>query len=776
MKIIIIILLFVPLCIQAAILNVALDGTQPYTSIQTAINASIDQDTILVHPGRYYENIEISGRQLTVGSLELITGDSTYIAQTIVDGNQSGSCFNIYENFKVTIQGFYLTNGIGTIGTNWRNRNGGAIYAFHSDISVINCVIIGNKSYSGAGIMLYYSSGYLAGTTITNNWGKYSGALAFSSLQENTILFDQNNRCSIYCNYATYSNDILIASGYLHHIDIYLDKCTVSDTSSYVIECIRTTPSGYEQEFTYTLYYNTAVMTQQFADYYVSPEGDDNNSGLSIYNPIKTIAVALMKIGADSEHPHTIHLANGVYGEEQHFPLNLRSYVSIVGESENGVVFTGPDVFFIGLSSEKEATIRNITFEAVTDQEFYLHNLIECVSYVIVNGVLDKFSLTLENLCFRNCQPVHYDNIYILGEFAYPERLILRNITVKDCMGTIAIHAWGGNIYADNINIHHFYAPPYGEQGGRALSITTNNPGYTGGDNIFNNILITGCIANSVDGGLNSIVNIKSSFLPTTFKNYFINTTITGNYWATGYGAAITLGEDGKAIFINSIINNSLGIGMNFFLRSSDLPSRLSFLNCLVGPAENPWDTVFSESPNNIVEWYGNNLSSDPDFYAYNPNNPYTLGQNSPCIDAGTTDFSIFDIPDWYQFPLYDLAGNPRIYGNQVDLGAYEWQGEIAVEDLVAVSNLTISSYPNPFNSSTTISYNLPGSGEVRINIYNTKGQLVKTLIAEDKTKGSYQIIWDGKDKNGNPVSSSLYLLQITAGKQSRVHKMILLK
>jgi len=117
MKIIIIMLLFVPLCIQAAILNVALDGTQPYTSIQTAINASIDQDTILVYPGRYYENIEISGRQLTVGSLELITGDSTYIAQTIVDGNQSGSCFNIYENFNVTIQGFYLTNGIGTIST-----------------------------------------------------------------------------------------------------------------------------------------------------------------------------------------------------------------------------------------------------------------------------------------------------------------------------------------------------------------------------------------------------------------------------------------------------------------------------------------------------------------------------------------------------------------------------------------------------------------------------------------------------------------------------------
>ena len=776
MKIFILMLLLVPLCAQSAILQVALDGTQAYTSIQSAINTAIDQDTILVHPGRYYENIVISDRQLTIGSLELINGDSTYIAQTIVDGNQNGSCFSINNNSNVSIQGFYLTKGTGTPSYSWGERIGGAIYAFESEISVINCLIIDNKAYSGAGLFFCYSSGYLAGTTITDNWGKECGALTFSSLLEDTILFDQNNRCSIYCNYATFANDIAIASGYLHHIDIYLDKFTVSDTSSFVIECIRTTPYGYGELFTYTLYYNTAVLSQQFADYYINPEGNDNNSGLSIDDPIKTIAVALLKIGADSEHPHTIHLANGVYGDDQQFPLNLRSYVSIIGESESGVIFSGPDVFFIGSSSEKEVTIRNITFEAITDQEFYQHELIDCVSCFSIDGVMDKFSLTLENLSFLNCQPVHYDNMYELGRFVYPERLILRNITVKDCMGSVAFRFWGGNTYAENINIHHFYAPPSGEQGGTAISITTNNPVYTGGDNIFNNLLITGCIANLVDNVQTSVLHINASFLPTTYKNYFINATITDNWWTPEYGAAITLGEDAKAIFINSIIYNSLMIGMNFLLRRYDLPSRLSFLNCLVGPSENPWDTITNNSYSNIVEWYGNNLSSDPYFYAYNPDNPYNLGQNSPCIDTGTTDFSIFDIPYWYQFPLYDLAGYPRIYGNQVDLGAYEWQGEIGVEDLLSVSNLCISNYPNPFNASTTIRYNIPKNGDVRINIYNTKGQLVKTLIDEYKTKGNYQIVWNGKDGNGNSVSSSLYFLQITDVRNAQTHKMLLLK
>lgn len=768
-------LLLVPLCAQSAILQVALDGTQAYTSIQSAINTAIDQDTILVHPGRYYENIVISGRQLTIGSLELINGDSTYIAQTIVDGNQSGSCFHINNNSTVSIQGFYLTNGIGTPSYNWGDRIGGAIYAFESEISVINCLIIDNKAVSGAGIMIYYSSGYLAGTYIAYNRSKYYGALSVSG-PDTEVIFDQDNRCSIYCNYGTKGNDIHFGVAVEPMPEIYLDKFTVPVSSDYIEEFIDIIKYGYSYLIPYLIDINSAVITPQYADFYVSPEGNDNNSGLSINDPIKTIAVALLRIGADSEHPHTIHLANGVYGDDQHFPLNLRSYVSIIGESESGVIFSGPDVFFMGSSSEKEVTIRNITFEAITDQEFYQHELIDCVSCFSIDGVMDKFSLTLENLSFLNCQPVHYDNMYELGRFVYPERLILRNITVKDCMGSVAFRFWGGNTYAENINIHHFYAPPSGEQGGTAISITTNNPVYTGGDNIFNNLLITGCIANLVDNVQTSVLHINASFLPTTYKNYFINATITDNWWTPQYGAAITLGEDAKAIFINSIIYNSLMIGMNFVLRRYDLPSRLSFLNCLVGPSENPWDTITNYSNSNIVEWYGNNLSSDPCFYAYNPDNPYTLGQNSPCIDAGTTDFSIFDIPDWYQFPLYDLSGNPRIYGNQVDLGAYEWQGETGVEDLLSVSNLCISNYPNPFNASTTIKYNIPGSGNVRINIYNTKGQLVKTLIDEYKTKGSYQIVWNGKDGNGSSVSSSLYFLQITEGRNSQMHKMLLLK
>ena len=56
---------------------------------------SSDGDTILVQPGTYVENIDFSGRNIVLGSLFLTTGDTTYIAQTIIDGDSSGSVVTI---------------------------------------------------------------------------------------------------------------------------------------------------------------------------------------------------------------------------------------------------------------------------------------------------------------------------------------------------------------------------------------------------------------------------------------------------------------------------------------------------------------------------------------------------------------------------------------------------------------------------------------------------------------------------------------------------------
>ena len=174
-----------------------------------------------------------------------------------------------------------------------------------------------------------YGSGYLAGTTIAHNWGKHTGALSYFGRYldpETTIEFDPVNRCSIYNNHAGYSNDMSIIIRERTHIDVYLDKFTVPQSSAYFRECVKIIPEHDYTEFTFTFHYNETVLTQQYADFFVSPDGDDANTGLSQEDPLKTIALALHRIGADAQRPHTIHLANGIYAEDQHFPLNIRSY------------------------------------------------------------------------------------------------------------------------------------------------------------------------------------------------------------------------------------------------------------------------------------------------------------------------------------------------------------------------------------------------------------------------------------------------------------------
>jgi len=84
--------------------------------------------------------------------------------------------------------------------------------------------------------------------------------------------------------------------------------------------------------------------------------------------------------------------------------------------------------------------------------------------------------------------------------------------------------------------------------------------------------------------------------------------------------------------------------------------------------------------------------------------------------------------------------------------------------------------YPNPFNPSTTISYNLPKTGSVRLDIYNIKGQLVRTLVNDHKTAGSHSVIWDGKDDNGRAASTGVYFYRMVTPDKVLTNKMLMMK
>lgn len=87
-----------------------------------------------------------------------------------------------------------------------------------------------------------------------------------------------------------------------------------------------------------------------------------------------------------------------------------------------------------------------------------------------------------------------------------------------------------------------------------------------------------------------------------------------------------------------------------------------------------------------------------------------------------------------------------------------------------------LQNYPNPFNPSTNILFDIPKSSHVKITIYNILGQIVKTIIDENRYAGSYNIKWDGKDNTGDIVSTGVYFCHMKAGDFSKTIKIMLIR
>ncbi|NQT24358.1 T9SS type A sorting domain-containing protein [candidate division KSB1 bacterium] len=91
----------------------------------------------------------------------------------------------------------------------------------------------------------------------------------------------------------------------------------------------------------------------------------------------------------------------------------------------------------------------------------------------------------------------------------------------------------------------------------------------------------------------------------------------------------------------------------------------------------------------------------------------------------------------------------------------------VNVENSVSPDDLLLfHNFPNPFNQSTSIYYNVPESADghnVRLELYNTLGQRVRVLLNKSMSSGEYWTLWNGKDERGVPVASGVYILNLIA-------------
>jgi flagellar hook assembly protein FlgD len=99
-------------------------------------------------------------------------------------------------------------------------------------------------------------------------------------------------------------------------------------------------------------------------------------------------------------------------------------------------------------------------------------------------------------------------------------------------------------------------------------------------------------------------------------------------------------------------------------------------------------------------------------------------------------------------------------------------------EDILPVpDNALAQNYPNPFNPSTTIALSLKDASDpARLEIFNTRGQRVRTLLDGVPSAHRLQLVWDGRDDQGSPLGSGIYYYRLRSGAFTETRKMLMIK
>jgi hypothetical protein len=140
--------------------------------------------------------------------------------------------------------------------------------------------------------------------------------------------------------------------------------------------------------------------------------------------------------------------------------------------------------------------------------------------------------------------------------------------------------------------------------------------------------------------------------------------------------------------------------------------------------------------------------------------------------------FDYFNLnSDYRGISFFSQGEDDYFFCEQLEcISTYSYILETSAEDELPKLEVTLSNYPNPFNPETTIQFNLPEEGNVKLEIYNIKGQLVKTLLDCYMSPGHSEMIWNGREDNGKRVSSGVYLYQLQTPGKSFTKKCMLLK
>lgn len=200
-------------------------------------------------------------------------------------------------------------------------------------------------------------------------------------------------------------------------------------------------------------------------------------------------------------------------------------------------------------------------------------------------------------------------------------------------------------------------------------------------------------------------------------------------------------------------------------------PQEIEFLNGVIGS---------SDSTQMIIKNDGPCYVSIHDIYVDNPtvNNVTTFSNKTFVMEPFSSDTLMVH----YTHIFNNVSSEIKVIYNGVI--PVEIPFEASFDPVSVSENSSVvpekyelrQNFPNPFNPSTTIAFDLPKSGFTRLSVYNIQGQLVKELVNSNLDADYHKVSWDGTDSAGRKVSSGIYLYKLQSGNFVQTNKMIMLK
>ncbi|MEI6749484.1 MAG: choice-of-anchor Q domain-containing protein [Bacteroidota bacterium] len=218
----------------------------------------------------------------------------------------------------------------------------------------------------------------------------------------------------------------------------------------------------------------------------------------------------------------------------------------------------------------------------------------------------------------------------------------------------------------------------------------------------------------------------------------FINNSFSDNYADTLGGALYVYGD--KPMLLNSVIWDNPDMTGN----------EIVVVNGFAEVAYSDLDTTKISGDKLIGAGV---ITADPLFI---DTELLTTMPFSPCVDAGAASF-VCNCGDIFSAPSNDITGVPRPAGSGYDIGAYDRTFSGVGIRKMSVGSLTI--WPNPFSVSTSFSYTLAESSQVKLQIFDSFGQLLDEPVNGNQSKGEQKIDW----KAGN-LPSGIYFYRLTTG------------